>query len=339
MREALLYDLIDPNSLTVQCHLCYHHCTLAPGKTGLCHVRLNDHGVLRSLVYGKLVSEHIDPIEKKPLFHFLPSTLSYSIATVGCNFRCRHCQNYQISQYAGDSTGDVPGTRRTPAQVVNNALDTGCRSISYTYIEPTVFFEFALETAELAHQHNLKNVFVSNGYTTPPAAKMIAPFLDANNIDLKSFSDSFYRRICNARLAPVLETIQLMRELGVWVEITTLIIPDLNDSSQELRSIADFLVSLDPEIPWHVSRFHPTYKLTDHPPTPESTLHRAFDIGKTAGLKHIYIGNVHGGGGEDTYCPSCSRTVVTRSGYSIRDTQITNGRCSACSAPIAGVWS
>jgi pyruvate formate lyase activating enzyme len=302
-------------------------------------VRLNADGVLQSLVFGKLVSEHVDPIEKKPLFHVSPGSYSYSIATVGCNFKCRHCQNYQISQFPIDSPEAVPGRSRTPRQVVGDALAHNCQSISYTYVEPTIFFEFAYETAEIAHQQHLKNIFVSNGYTGPEAARKIAPYLDANNIDLKAFSDTFYRQICGARLAPVLDTITLMKELGVWVEVTTLVIPDLNDSDEELGKIAAFLVGLDPEIPWHVSRFFPAYKLTEHPPTPVETLHRAREIGKAAGLKYIYTGNVHDRGGEDTICPQCGKTLIKRAGYSIEKNLMAAGSCPDCSTVIAGLWT
>jgi len=339
MQEALFYDVIDIDSATVQCHLCCHRCTIKNGKTGLCKVRLNTNGILHSLVYGKLVSENVDPIEKKPLFHVSPGSQSYSIATVGCNFKCRHCQNYQISQFPIASPEAVPGKSQTPRQVVDNAIAQSCQSISYTYVEPTIFFEFAYDTAEIAHQHHLKNIFVSNGYTGPEAAKKIAPFLDANNIDLKAFNDTFYRQICKAKLAPVLDTITLMKELGVWVEVTTLIIPGLNDSDKELDKIAKFLVGLDAEIPWHVSRFYPTYKLTNHPPTPVETLHRARAIGKAAGLKYIYTGNVHDQGGEDTICPQCSKTLVKRAGYTIQENLMANDTCPNCNTPIAGIWT
>ena len=339
MKEALFYDVIDSSSATVQCHLCSHNCKIKNGKTGLCNVRLNIDGILQSLVYGKLVSENVDPIEKKPLFHVAPGSYSYSIATVGCNFKCRHCQNYQISQCQINSPAEVPGKSRTPRQVVSDALAYDCQSISYTYVEPTIFFEFAYETAEIAHEQHLKNIFVSNGYTGPAAAKKIAPFLDANNIDLKSFSDTFYRQICGARLTPVLNTIALMKELGVWLEVTTLIIPGLNDSDKELQEIAAFLAALDPGMPWHVSRFYPTYKLLDAPPTPVETLHRAKEIGKAAGLKYIYTGNIHDRGGEDTICPQCGKTLIKRAGYTIEENLMTNGSCPDCSIAIAGLWN
>nr|MBF0221583.1 AmmeMemoRadiSam system radical SAM enzyme [Desulfobulbaceae bacterium] len=338
MKEASFYHVIDSSTSTVQCDLCSHRCIIKIGKKGICNVRLNINGTLHSLVYGKLVSECSDPIEKKPLFHVLPGSLSYSIATVGCNFKCSHCQNHQISQYPITTPDSVPGTLRTPSQVVDIASSQGCKSISYTYIEPTIFFEFAIETAELAHQKGLKNIFVSNGYTSPEATIKIAPFLDANNIDLKSFSDKFYQQICKAKLAPVLDTISLMKERGVWIEVTTLIIPGLNDSDAELGEIAKFLVGLDPEIPWHVSRFHPTYKLTTSPPTPPESLYRAKEIGHAAGLKYVYTGNIHGMGGEDTFCPECHKTVVKRSGYTIEKNCITDGKCPKCNSPIAGLW-
>lgn len=338
MKEASFYSVTDSASSIVQCYLCSHRCIIKNGKKGICNVRQNINGTLHSLVYGKLVSESIDPIEKKPLFHVSPGSLSYSIASVGCNFKCSHCQNYQISQYPVTSPESIPGASRTPHQVVNSAISQGCESISYTYIEPTIFFEFAVDTAEIAHQQGLINIFVSNGYTSPEASRKIAPFLDANNIDLKSYSDKFYQQICKAKLAPVLDTITLMKELGVWLEVTTLIIPGLNDSDAELCEIAKFLVALDPEIPWHVSRFHPTYKLTNIKPTPPETLYRAKEIGNAAGLKHVYTGNIHGLEGEDTHCPQCAMTLIKRSGYTITENCMTNGTCPQCKSNVAGLW-
>ena len=283
MKEAMFYEKLDEKK--VRCFLCSHHCTIKEGKRGICHVRKNMDGTLYSLVYGKVVSMHIDPIEKKPLFHFLPSSTSFSIATAGCNFRCEHCQNFEISQYPMEHE-DIPGQTVTPEDIVEAAARNGCESISYTYTEPTIFFEFAYDCAKLAHRRGIKNVFVSNGYTTPEATRVIAPYLHGNNIDLKG-SDDFYRKICSARLEPVKETIRLMKELGVWVEVTTLIIPDLNDSEEDLRDIAGFIKSVDPYIPWHVTQFYPTYKLMDKPRTPLKTLQKAREIGLEAGLKYV----------------------------------------------------
>jgi len=338
MHEAQHYLKNPPPDSTLHCRLCAHHCRIQEGDRGLCQVRENRSGILYSLVYGRLVSENIDPIEKKPIFHLLPGSLSYSISTVGCNFRCLHCQNYGISQYPGEHAGDIPGRERSPAEVVAAAKDNGCASISYTYVEPTIFYEFALDTARLAYEQGLKNIFVSNGYTTPEATREIAPLLTANNIDLKAFSDRFYREVCGARLKPVLDTIQLMKELGVWVEITTLVIPGWNDSDEELESIANFIKSVDPEIPWHVTAFHPTYKMTERPATPISTLNKARKIGLAAGLKFVYTGNAPGNGGENTSCPNCQSPLIVRNGFSSKPTGLTGDTCRACGTRIPGIF-
>lgn len=338
MREADFYEIENKEHKTIKCKLCHHHCRIKNGACGICKVRENRDGQLFSLIYGKLISENIDPIEKKPIFHLLPGSLSFSIATVGCNFHCRHCQNYDISQYPQQNPGPLPGHNRTPLQVVDAALQHGCKSISYTYIEPTIFFEFAYETAVLAHEAGLKNIFVSNGYTSSEATRKIAPYLDANNIDLKGFTEKFYHEVCGAKLAPVLNTIQLMKELGVWVEITTLLIPGWNDSDQELRQIAEFIKGVNPDIPWHVTRFHPTYKMTDRPATPVETLRRARKIGLDAGLTFVYEGNVPGEGGENTYCPNCGEIIIKRTGFVTDTTNLIKGACRSCKRPLPGVF-
>ena len=335
MKQAMVYEKLERGDVT--CHLCAHNCLIHNGKRGLCAVRENQDGTLYSLVYGKVISSNMDPIEKKPLFHFLPGSTSLSIATVGCNFRCKHCQNYEISQYPHTEKFTIPGRNMTPEDIVNAAAEHGCESISYTYTEPTIFFEFAYDCAQLAHTKGIRNVFVSNGYTGPDATRLVAPYLDANNIDLKG-SDTFYRNICGARLKPVQDTIRLMKELGVWVEVTTLIIPDLNDAEKDLSDIAEFIASVDPAIPWHVSQFHPTYKLMDKPVTPVASLRRARDIGLRAGLKYVYEGNVPGEGGENTYCPSCRKLLIKRFGYAILKNALRGNSCSACNTPIEGIW-
>jgi len=334
MKEAMFYEKLEKQK--VRCFLCAHHCIISEDRRGICGVRENREGTLYSLVYGKLISMNIDPIEKKPLFHFLPGSRSMSIATAGCNFRCRHCQNSEISQYP-KRHADIPGDIISPEEVVSAAERAGCRSISYTYTEPTIFFEFAYDCARLAHERGIRNVFVSNGYTTPEATKVIAPFLDANNIDLKG-SDEFYKKICGARQQPVLDTIKLMRELGVWVEVTTLIIPAHNDSDEDLNGIIEFIKSADPAIPWHVSQFYPTFELLDQPRTPVQTLRRARDMGLSKGLKYVYEGNVPGEGGENTYCPSCRELLIHRVGYQILQNKMRDGKCPECSAIIDGVW-
>jgi len=337
MKRADFQRPIDKDKKNVECFLCAHNCHIKDGKRGICQVRENRDGILYSLVYGRLVSQNVDPIEKKPLFHFLPGSLSYSIATVGCNFRCSHCQNYDISQYPRRHEGAVIGNNSSPEQVVAAAQDYGCQSISYTYIEPTIFFEFAYDCAQLAHKKGIKNIFVSNGYTGPEATRKIAPYLDGNNIDLKAFTDKFYREVCGARLTPVLDTIRLMKELGVWVEVTTLVISGWNDSDNELQQIARFIKGIDPEMPWHVTRFHPTFKMTDREATPPSTLQRARAIGLSEGLINVFVGNIPGDGGENTICPNCKKSVIERMGFSIVSQNLKYGKCGYCGEPIAGV--
>ncbi len=292
--------------------------------------------MLYSLVYGRLIAKAVDPIEKKPLFHFLPGTQAYSIATVGCNFRCLNCQNYDISQMPKPQK-PVSGETVTPEEVVDSVKRYDCESIAYTYTEPTIFFEFAYETAKLASKEGIKNVFITNGYMTEDALKAIAPHLDAANIDLKSFSDDFYRKVCGARLKPVLDTIKLCKELGIWIELTTLIIPGLNDSEDEFRRIADFMVRLDEGIPWHISRFFPAYKLLDLPVTSIETLELARKIGLEAGLRYVYQGNIPWAG-ENTYCYKCGKLLVERRGYEVIHQSIEESSCPYCGAKIDGVW-
>jgi len=336
MHEAQLYG--QGKEGEVICELCAHHCRIKDGHRGICGVRENRKGILYSLVYGWLVAENVDPIEKKPLFHFLPGSRSYSISTVGCNFRCRHCQNFSISQVNNFPAEAPPGVLRTPEQVVASAEGSGCQSVSYTYVEPTIFFEFAYDCSVLARSRRLKNVFVSNGFMSEKTTRKLAPVLDAINIDIKAFTEDFYHSICGARLQPVLDTVRLMHELGVWVEVTTLIIPGLNDSDGELQAIADFIVAIDPSMPWHVTAFYPTYKLTDRPPTPAKTLEKARKIGLSAGLKYVYEGNIPGAGGENTMCPSCQALLVQRFGFRIQENRLVHGRCSQCGEGLAGRW-
>lgn len=321
----------------VLCGLCSHHCLIVPGKRGICAVRENRDGVLYSLVYDKVIAQNIDPIEKKPLFHFHPGSLSYSIATPGCNFRCLHCQNADISQLPRDHGGVVLGQNVPPETIVDAARREGCVSISYTYTEPTIFFELAYDTARLAVEAGLKNVFVTNGYITPGALEKIRPYLHAANIDLKGFSEDFYKKVCGARLQPVLDAIRRYKELGIWIEITTLVIPGHNDSDAELKKIAEFIKSVGEDIPWHVSRFHPTYKLIDQPITPAATLTRARQIGLDAGLRYVYEGNIPGEG-EDTSCPGCKKIQVKRIGFSVLENKVKEGKCGYCGTRIDGVW-
>lgn len=335
MKEALLYEKL-PGQL-VHCFLCAHHCRVANKGFGFCGVRQNLEGILYTHAYGKVITCNIDPIEKKPLYHFLPGSKSFSVATIGCNFHCEFCQNWEISQLSFREGFDSGGEVLSPEQIVDEAFKNKCKSISYTYTEPTIFFEYAFETAKIAKAKGLYNVFVSNGYMTKEAVFMIRPYLDAANIDLKFFNDDSYKNICSARLEPVLNSIRLMKELGIWVEVTTLVVPGENDSEEELNNIAKFIASVDRSMPWHVSRFHPDYKLTHHHPTPEATLEKAQALGSKAGLEFIYAGNVYGWG-NDTLCPKCKELLIKREGFSILENNVTKGKCNECAKSIPGVF-
>lgn len=335
MKEAMFYER-EGASGKVRCGLCRFRCLIGEGARGICGARENRDGILYSLVYGKLCAEHVDPIEKKPLFHVIPGSTSYSIATERCNFHCLHCQNYTISQV--DQNAPIPGGEVTPQEIVRRAKASGCRSISYTYTEPTIFFEFAYDTARLAHEAGLRNVFVTNGYISKEALTTIAPYLDAANVDLKGFSEEFYRDIVHARLSEVLDSLIEYRKQGIWIEITTLIIPGLNDSDADLQGIASFIkTNLGADTPWHVTQFHPTYKLIDRPRTPVETLRKARDIGRAAGLRYVYEGNVPGEGGENTWCPACKTLLIERYGFAINRNRISHGACPDCGAAIAGI--
>jgi len=332
MKEALFYEKLDKD--LVRCFLCSHFCRIKDGEFGFCGVRQNISGILFILSYGRIVAAHVDPVEKKPLYHFLPGSSTFSIAAAGCNFRCGFCQNWQISQEPEKNT---QAKEATPDEIVEAALANKCRSISYTYTEPTIFFEYAFDIAKLAKARGLRNIFVTNGYMGEEPLKMISPYLDAANVDLKFFKEASYRKICNAGLNPVLDSIKLMHGLGIWVEITTLVIPGENDSNEELKAIAGFIAGIDKDIPWHVSGFHPDYKFSDHSPTPEPTLKKARQIGEDAGLNFIYAGNVSGFG-SDTYCPGCKKMLLKRDIFSILDSNIKEGKCSFCGKAVPGIF-
>jgi len=334
MKVAMFFEQLEDNR--VKCNLCRHRCVIEDGKKGICCVRENTGGTLYSLVYRKLISENVDPVEKKPLYHFFPGTSAFSIATVGCNFHCMNCQNYEISQLPKD-LGQIVGKDVAPEKIVADALNNNCASIAYTYTEPTIFFEYAFETARIASRESLKNVFVTNGYTTREALTTIKPYLHAANVDLKSFSSQTYKKLCGARLENVLDCIRSYKEMGIWLEITTLIIPEINDSESELREIAEFIKSVGAEIPWHVSRFYPRYRLLEKPPTPIETLRRAREIGLNAGLRYVYEGNVPGEGGENTYCYQCKKVIIKRYGYQIVENNVTHSRCPDCNTSVDGV--
>jgi len=336
MHEAMLYDKL--GGRRVRCRLCAHGCTIEPGARGICAVRENVDGTLRSLVYGVLIARDVDPIEKKPLFHFLPGSRAYSIATVGCNFRCLHCQNHYISQYPREHRGRIVGEDVAPGDVVSDALAQGCLLIAYTYNEPTVAAEFALDTMKLAHEDGLANAWVSNGYLSADGAGAIAPYLDAINIDLKGISDRVHHETTGGNVRPVLDTIERMVDADVWVEVTTLVIPGINDGEDELRWTAEAIYGISPSIPWHISRFFPAYRMLDRPPTPVATLKRARQIGRDVGLRYIYLGNLPGDG-EVTHCPECSRRIIERVGFFLRTNDLQDGACPQCGAPIDGIWT
>ncbi len=322
---------------SVRCGVCAHRCLVRPGRRGICGVRENVDGVLLCHAYGAVAAIGLDPIEKKPLFHVDPGSLSYSIATTGCPFHCLFCQNWEIAQ-APRLGLSFPVQPLAPEQVVAKAQRCGARSVAYTYVEPTVFLEYALDTARLARDAGLRNLFITDGYATPEAVKLLARVLDAANVDLKSFDDAFYRKLCGARLAHVLEAIVAMRDAGIWLELTTLIIPGRNDSDGELRALTSWIVeTLGPMTPWHVSRFFPAYELLEVPPTPTSTLLRAADIGRAAGLKYVYVGNAAQLGLEDTLCVGCGRLLIERSGYRTRSHLTVDGACPGCRRLLEGV--
>jgi pyruvate formate lyase activating enzyme len=335
VKEALLYEKLEDRS--AHCYLCAHHCRIPQGRFGFCGVRQNKDGILYTHVYNQQAAGHVDPIEKKPLYHFLPGTFSFSIAAPGCNFRCAFCQNWEISQKSFVGVVKPEGEEVLPEEIVKAAVENKCQSISYTYTEPTIFFEYALETAKLASVRGLRNIFVTNGYMTKEMLSMAKEYLDAANVDLKFFNDSSYRKICSGSLQPVLDSIRIMKKMGIWLEITTLVVTGENDTEEELRGIADFIASVDADIPWHISRFHPDYKFIDHQATPEETLKNAQRIGYNAGLKYIYVGNVYGWG-NDTACNKCKKLLIKRDGFLVLEYNIRKSKCSFCNADIPGVF-
>lgn len=333
-REALLWEPADRGA--VVCNLCAHRCRVGEGKTAICAVRRNEGGRLYTLVYGKAIAAHVDPIEKKPIFHLRPGARVFSIATAGCNFRCSFCQNWDISQISKGSDGRIIGERLMPEEVVAAARRTGCTAIAYTYSEPTIFFEYALDTCRLGAAEGMANIFVSNGYMTREMLEMARPYLHAANIDLKGFDDRRYRRVMGGTLQPVLDSIRTLNEMGIWLEVTTLVIPTQNDSDEELRRCAEFIAGVSPDIPWHLSAFHPDYKMTDVPRTPAETLHRAYRIGREAGLRYVYTGNLPGDAHESTFCHVCGERLIARRGFRVTQINLQDGRCPRCSTPLPG---
>lgn len=336
MHEAELYTKLPGKK--VRCDLCAHLCRLRSGQTGICGVRRNRDGTLYTMVADLVIASHVDPIEKKPFYHVLPGSKSFSLAAPGCNFRCRHCQNHEISQMPIVQKS-LAGRRIKTSELVREALATGCRSMAYTYTEPTIYFELMSATAALAKEQGLLNLMVSNGYLTAAGRRRLRPLIDGANIDLKAWSDSFYRRICGVSgMAPVLETITDFVAHGIWVEVTTLLIPGYNDSSSELKELAAFLVSISPAIPWHVTGFFPTYRLTGVPPTAPETLKKARDIGGDAGLRYVFEGNRPGVGGENSNCHHCGELLVERYGFKVVKNKIINKRCPVCLTEVGGIF-
>lgn len=330
--EAILWTALPKEK--VQCNACAHRCIISSGSYGLCGTRKNINGKLFSNVYEYPVAIQADPIEKKPLFHFLPGSRAMSIGTMGCNFKCRFCQNYDISQRRGD---EITGRHLSIEALLEQAQNSQCQSIAYTYNEPVVFLEYVIDTAVAAHQRGLKNVYISNGYETEETLQHLTGKIDAMNIDLKAFSETFYHRQCKAKLAPVLETIKRAFGLGIWVEVTSLIIPGENDSEKEIRQMAAFIASVSKDIPWHLSRFFPTYQMTHKPATPVWQLEKARRIGQEEGLNYVYVGNVSQEQ-NTTFCPGCHQPLISRNRYNLTLNRLTNGHCPSCGQPIPGIF-
>ena len=334
MKEAMLYQKLDGDK--VRCQLCAHYCVITNGKKGICQVRENRDGTLYTLVYGRTITQNVDPIEKKPLYHFYPGSQAFSIGTPGCNMHCDWCQNWEISQMPREQHF-IAGYELSPADIVSAAKKSACRSIAYTYTEPTIFFEYSYDTAKLAREAEIANIYVSNGYMSAEMLELFHPWLDAVNIDLKTFRDETYRQYTGGKLQPVLDSLKKIHDYGIWLEVTTLVIPGVNDDPQELQEIAEFIATeLGTDTPWHVSRFYPQYKLQQTPPTPPDTLHRAGEIGRAAGLNYVYLGNLSEE--TDTCCPACGKVLIRRSGFGISSNQVdNNGCCPDCGEAIAGV--
>jgi pyruvate formate lyase activating enzyme len=318
------------------CRLCSHFCRIEDGRRGLCGVRQNSGGALFTLVYDRVAAANLDPVEKKPLYHFLPGTMTFSFGTMGCNLSCSFCQNYSLSQPPRQGK-PIAGERVTPAELVRAARNTAAASISYTYSEPTIFFELMRDSADLAKAAGLKNIMVTNGFQSRPCLDALAGRIDAVNVDLKAMNPDFYERVCGGKLKPVLRNLVRMRELGWWIEVTTLLIPGANDADGELRELADFLVrELGAETPWHVSRFHPDFAMRDTPPTPPERLERAHAIGREAGLAHVYVGNVASDAHNGTDCAGCGKRLIERTGFGVRQVGTRHGKCPACGQTLAG---
>ena len=333
--EALHYKKL--KNKKVHCQLCPRFCTISPDEYGDCKARKNIDGKLYAMVYAKPISVAVDPIEKKPLFHFLPGTDAYSIGTTGCNLHCLFCQNSSTSQAYPE---DLPGIYMAPEDVVKNALKENCKIIAYTYNEPTIFYEYVYDTAILAKKKKLKNIMVTNGFINPEPVKELYKYIDAANVDLKGFTEEYYKNVCFARLKPVLETLKLLHKMNIWLEITNLIIPGLNDDMKKIKEMCEWIKkNLGINYPLHFSRFYPCYKMMDRQPTPYETLNKAHDIAKKVGLKYVYVGNVQEDKYNHTYCYKCSETIIKRSSFfEIKENNLKNGKCPKCKTKIEGIW-
>ena len=340
MHEAAFYEKT-PESSDVRCTLCGQRCRISPGAKGLCGVRVNRDGILTTEVYGRVAVAHVDPVEKKPLYHVHPGSKAMSVATVGCNLQCAFCQNWDLSQSAKGDDGRIIGRHVEPETLARMTTTQKCDVVAFTYSEPTIFYEWAYDAARLTAERGITNVFVTNGYMSAEPLRRIQPFLHGANVDLKAFRDDTYKDLIRATrgMKPVLDTLKLMKKLGIWVEVTTLVIPTVNDSPEELTDIASFIAGeLGPETPWHVTRFHPDYQFHGVYATPADTLRHAREIGLEAGLRYVYVGNIVGEGGEDTVCHSCGTPLIERAGYTILSSVVTeNGTCPSCGTPVAGI--
>lgn len=320
----------------IKCLLCPHECIIAKGKTGKCRVRVNEEGTLYPLYYSRPAALSVDPVEKKPLYHLLPGSDTYSLSCPGCNFDCSFCQNSEIADASSYINSGYYSEKHTPGQAVQNALTKGCRSISYTYTEPTVFFEYAYDTGIAGREKGLKNIFVTNGYISLPALRKASEFLDASNIDLKSSENSFYKKYCGGKLFPVIETISEACSLGILVEVTTLIIPGVNDGDKQLRDLAGLIAGISADIPWHISAFHPAKKMMDIERTGVGSLNRACEAGLEAGINYIYTGNT--AAQNNTLCPSCGKMLISRKGFRADMNKLDSGLCPSCLTKIPGIW-
>ncbi|AOW98261.1 AmmeMemoRadiSam system radical SAM enzyme [Moorena producens PAL-8-15-08-1] len=332
--KAMLYQKQEEGS--VLCQLCPHYCLIPQGKRGICQVRENRGGSLYTLVFGRTVTQNIDGVEKKPLFHFYPGSTTYSIATSGCNFHCQYCTNWQVSQMSTEEFAAI-GVEASAEKIVAAALQVGCRSLAYTYVEPTIFFEYVHAIATLAHKAGLFNLFKTNGFMSKEMLDVCQSYLNAANVDLKAFRDQTYRQF-GGRLQPVLDSLKFMKSLGIWLEVTTVVIPGINDESGELEDIAGFIAQeLGIDTPWHITRFFPAYKMEDVPPTPIETLYQARDIGLAAGLRYVYFGNFLEKGKQDTVCPNCGEILIKRHGFKLLENKMLDNHCPSCGTLIPGI--